>query len=251
MEQLQMRSYSRQEIAKILQVNINDNRHFKRNVTSKLDSWGYKYNYSKNVVEITEQPQSAIDKLKEIFIREYDLDIRTNAYDMACFIVMLMAYEDFQSMPWEERVKELENTYGVSVTSRTLQNWYSRLLKRNMVASTKYDKTCWVTFYLESGKVRMFVDETLEQGRKKYFDRRKELIKEYRNNAYSANRQDSENINKEAWTYALKKLWEEFHCCYYYCGSIYLNAIGDYAQEIFELVEEITAGRNINKGGLL
>ena len=245
MEQLELRAYSRQEIAHLLQVDINDNRHFKRNITCKLDNWGYKYIYKTKQIELIEKPQNAEDKLKELFVREFDIDIRTDAYSMACFLALLLEYEDFQSMPWEERAMELQKIYGVSVTSRTLKNWYSRLLKRDLVASTKYDRTCWVTFFLESGKQRVMVtgDDNLETGMRHYFNRRKELVKEYKEVANKANRDDIEVINKEAWSYAFKKLWEEFSCCYYYCGSIYLNAIGDYAQEILELVEEITMGR--------
>jgi hypothetical protein len=247
LEQLEERVYSRQEIADILAVDINDNKHFKRNITNKLDKWGYVYNYSTRQVEIIARPQTAEKQLQEIFIRAFGIDIRVDSYAMACFLTMLMTDEAFQSMPWEERAKVLAETYGVNITDRTLKNWYATLLKKNLVASCKYDKTYWITMYINDKKERVYVDETMEDGMNKYFNDRKQFAKEYKEMAKTAGRTDFQKVNGEAWGYAMKKCWEKYHCCYYACGSIYLNAIGDYAQEIYELVEEITAGRKIHK----
>lgn len=162
---------------------------------------------------------------------------------MACFITLLLNDEGFQSMPWEERAKELQERYNVLITDRTLKNWYSTLLHKNLVTANKNEKTYWATFYIEGKKERIIVEDNDMIGMEKYYARRNELVKEYKEKAYLANRKDTKNINSEAYSYAFKKLWEEFHCCYYSCGSICLNAIGDSAQEIYELVEEISTGR--------
>lgn len=245
MEQLKMGKYTRQEMADILNLDVKDSRHFKRNVENKLDKWGYGVVVNRKDIEITKIPTTAEEKLAEIFIRGFDLDIQTDVYGMACFIVMLMDYEDFQSMPWDVRAEELQKEFAVCIASSTLKKWNAKLINKELVAKCNYDKTYWITFYVDGKKERMMVtgDEDLEAQMRKYYARRKSLVEEYKDNAYTAGREDFTEINKEAWSFAFKKLWEEFNCCYYKCGSFYLNAIGEYAQEIYELVEEISYRR--------
>lgn len=74
MQQLEIRKYNRQEIADLLELD-SKNQNFKRNLENKLNKWGYKYIYSKNIIEITYQPTTAKEKLTEIMIRKYKLDI--------------------------------------------------------------------------------------------------------------------------------------------------------------------------------
>ncbi len=63
MQQLEKRFYSRQEIADTLGVNIKDSGHFKRNVESKLQKWGYSYNYTSTGITITRQPETPQERL--------------------------------------------------------------------------------------------------------------------------------------------------------------------------------------------
>lgn len=239
MRQLEKRNYSRQEISELLEVNINDNKHFKRNLTNKLDKLGYKYKYSTKVVEILEVPQTAEDRLREIFIREFSFDPQTDIRALACFLVSLDIDPIFAAMPWEERANELRNNYGVSVADITLKKWYSTLLKKEMVMVDKTNKADWATFYVDGDKQKVFIEPD-DPGLGKYYGRRNELVRQYKDNCLLAGRKDTKKINSEAWTFAFKTLWEEFHCCYYRCNTIILNALGDYFQEIYDLVLEIT-----------
>ena len=243
MEQLKLGLYSRAEMAEILNLDIKDTRHFKRNVENKLAKWGYGVIVNRKNIEITKIPTTAEEKLAEIFIRGFDLDIQTEIYSMACFIIMLLEYEDFQSMPWDVRVEELRREYGVSVASSTLKKWNAKLISKNLIAKCNYDKTAWITYYVEGEKFREMItgNEDYERDMRNYYQRRRDLVEDYKDRAYTAGRDDFEKINSEAWSYAFKTLWEEKHCCYYYCCSFYLNAIGEYAQEIYELVDEISA----------
>lgn len=73
----------------------------------------------------------------------------------------------------------------------------------------------------------------------KYMEDRENMLKAYILQEKEKGRKDWEAINKEAWQETTKQLWGQYHCCYYCCSRFVLNAIGEDAQEIFELVNEI------------
>ena len=127
MEQLELRFYTRQEIADVLSVNINDSNHFKRNIEAKLQRWGYGYDYSRSGVQITSRPETEEERLAEILYRHYNIDVQTNPTAFACLLHALSEIENFDSMPWEERANVLFREYRVDVCDRTLRNWASKL----------------------------------------------------------------------------------------------------------------------------
>ena len=105
MKQLEVKTYTKQEIADITNTDIND-RHFARKVRDILTNWGYSFEYSRKSININKVPETAIERLSELMIRCYDLDIRVNAYDFAIFTYCLLAdLDSFSSMPWEARSK--------------------------------------------------------------------------------------------------------------------------------------------------
>lgn len=221
MQQLEKQFYSREEIAELLTIKMTD--HFKRDVINKLDKWGYQYKYSRKGVEITEAPATAQEKLKEIMIRQFDLDIQVDINAFACFVKLLIDYEDFMNMPWEQRVKEIKEIYNVSVDKRTLERWGNKLISKNLIAKG-FDKVYWSTTYINGKKERIRVDgdPEAEAEMAKYMARKKELA--------ALSRDFNENFTI---------LWKEFGCSYYSCSSLVLNAIGEDTQEICELVDEI------------
>lgn len=246
MKQLETKYYTRQEIAELLNLNIKSS-HFARDVKQTLDKWGYAWdNYSCKGINIKKAPISAEERLNEIFNRAFNIDIRTNIYGMACFLVELAYYEEFQSMPWAVRAEELKKDFKVSVDERTLRNWASKLIKNDVIARFDSDKTAWISYKVDGVTYRELIsgDDNLERDMRRYYQKRNEYRKQYRQEQLiEKGREDYEAVNSESWSFAMKSLWDEFHCCYYYCCSYYLNAIGEYAQEIFELVEEISGFR--------
>lgn len=246
MENLELRYYSRQELAEILGID-SKSKHFARDVKTTLDKWGYKYDkYSCKGLRIIEKPEGAEARLNEIFNRALNIDIRTEIYAMACFLMMIGCYEEFQSMPWATRSEELYKEFGVRVDERTLRNWANKLIRRELIFKSGYDKTAWISYKINGETYREMItgNDDLEADMRKYYKKRTEYRNEYRQREIlENNRDDYEKINSESWSYAMCKLWEEFHCCYYYCGSYYLNALGEYALEIYELVEEISEKR--------
>ena len=128
MKQLECRKYSREEIAEILSIPVKDS-HFARNVKQTLDKWGYKYNYTRTAVTITDKPQTAQERLKELLIRGLKVNIQTDSYEFSCFLYELAKSDEFQSMPWGKRVDVLLEKYGVSVSEKTLRNWCAHLIR--------------------------------------------------------------------------------------------------------------------------
>ena len=92
MEQLELRFYTRQEIADALSVNIKDSNHFKRNVEAKLRHWGYGYEYSRSGVQITRRPETAEERLAEILYRHYEINVQTNPTAFACFMYQKISH---------------------------------------------------------------------------------------------------------------------------------------------------------------
>lgn len=235
MKQLDLRAYSREEIADVLDVNIKDVNHFKRNVESKLLKWGYSYEYSRKAVTITRVPTTAEEKLSEIMIRAFDMDVRIDAFSFAAFLYSLVVFPEFASMPWEERSKFLKDEFKIDISDRTLRSWCSKFIETNTLIKDSDNKTRWITGYLDGEKYRDQVDgdEELEKFVDVYNERRKELLEEYK-----------DEKPEEKWKTVRSILWQEYHCCVYCCKSISLAAWGDSIhyenlQEVLELVTEI------------
>lgn len=243
MKQLELQYYTKQELCEIFDID-GANKNSARDIKNILAKCGYEHTkWSCKGITITKKPESAEEKLSELFIREFNIDVRTNIYGMACFLVMLGCYEDFQSMPWSVRAEELFKEYQVRVDEKTLRNWFNKLEKRDLVVKFRSEKTTWLSFYVDGEIYREMVtgNEDAERQARQYFKKRNQYVREYRQRElFENNREDIHKINSEAWSFAHKMLWDEFHCCFYTCFSVYLNAIGEYAQEIFELVEEIS-----------
>lgn len=235
MKQLELRAYTRQEIADVLGVNIEDTKHFKRNIETKLTRWGYSYEYSRKAVTIIKAPTAAIERLSEIMIRAYDMDIRIEAFSFSAFLYSLVVFPEFTSMPWEERANFLEAEFGISVSERTLRAWCSRFIQTGILIKDDSYKTRWITGYCDGEKYRELVDgdKKLEEYADKYWKRKKELLEQY-----------NELETKEKWELVGKTLWSEFHCYVYCCKGLNFSAwdskiSNQTLREVVELVTDI------------
>lgn len=222
MKQLELRFYSREELSETFKVDAKD-KNFARKIKDALTSWGYSFEYGRKGAVITRQPQTSEEKLAEILMREYDMDIRVNCYDYAVFIYSLLVDVEFISMPWLKRVEYLQDEWGVKVSERTLRQWTSKLIKTNTIAKDTTDKTYWVSFMHNGEKCQ----EVLEKGRDDI------QWKTYWKKFFELQKSGCENIGG--------KLWEELHYCCYSCASLAFNAWDDIGmlEELIFLVEEI------------
>ena len=221
MEQLKLKTYTRQEIAEILKLDAK-NKNFARDAKNILTNWGYSFNYSRKVVEITRQPQSAKEKLNEIMIRKYDMDIQTDVYSFSIFLYCLLLDDAFNSMPWDAREEWIRDEFDISVDSRTLRNWCSKFIKHGTIEINKSDKTFWMTTINSEG------------------EREREIV-EQDNPCRLAYWKDFWNLKKAGVENIYKELWCKYGCCFYSCGTLELSAFDDVSllQEIIELVNEI------------
>lgn len=241
-KQLELRAYSREEIALVLGVDLKDTNHFKRNIEAKLNKWGYSYEYSRKAVTITRAPTSAYERLAEIMIRNYDMDIRIDTFAFSTFLYSLVVFPEFVSMPWEERAIFLKDEFNVEVSDRTLRSWCARFFESGTLIKNNDIKTRWVTSYVDGEKCRMLVDGDpyLEQAADTYFKDFSNLMKTYK-----------DLPKKERWDIVHKTLWDKYHCCYYSCKGISFSAWDDVSsfevlQEMIELVNEIAEKEPVN-----
>lgn len=243
MKQLELRSYPRAEIAEVLSVNINDSKHFKRNVENKLSKWGYGYDYDTPAVEILSKPETPEERLSELLIREYGIDVQTNPILFAYYITAFWDIEGFNCMPWAERANAYYKQYSIWVDDRTMRNWNSRLISRGVIVKS-IQGIAWKTVILSGKKYRTKVEEEDKEDMQHFFNRRWELVKENLTK-YVKQGLPQKAAKNEAWSAAYKILWQDYSCCYYYCKDFMLTAFTDDDEEtlyaIYELVEEIIA----------
>ena len=245
MKQLELRVYSKQEISEILSVNPDDSNHYKRNVENKLFKWGYRWKYTPSEVTITHAPTTSRERLQEILIRRLDLSIQVDPFQFACFLSAFQDIEGFHSMPWEERAKAFNERYGFSVCDRTLRNWASKLLRKEIMAKVD-EKTFWKTEIDARGvKIRTIIAKD-DSGMKRYNFRKNELLSQFRED-YILDGHSLGMAEKLAWKEAMKELGYEFHCWYYSCKSFMFGAFENdeepFFQEVWELTNDLLNGQ--------
>ena len=241
MNQLELRFYTRAEIAEALSVRLKGNNNFKRDVENKLSKSCYGYHYKdREGVEILSKPESPEEKLTEILYRGYGIDVQVNPILFACFIAAFEDIDSFESSPWGEREDKYRKFYGYYVTERTMRNWCSQLLDRGIVAKVGVT-TAWRTYFEGGIKKREPIEEIDIVEMDSYFERRKEIFKDHYIQQLESGKSIKE-ARKKAWKDTYKDLWSEFECCFYYCKGFVLSSFS-YNEvdvwEIFELAREL------------
>jgi len=89
MEQLELRTYSREEISEITGISTASG-HFARDVKNRLSRWGYEYSYNPKRVKIEKKPETAKEKLYEYMQRELGLSVQIEAEPFAWFLWLLI-----------------------------------------------------------------------------------------------------------------------------------------------------------------
>ena len=242
MKQLEKRLYEREELAEVLNLNLKSS-HFARDAKNILTNWGYDYEYSRKGANITRAPESAEERITEMMIRIFDIDIRSDIFAFACFINLLATYYEFTMMPWDERAKEIKDIYEVVISADALKKWYRKLVNKGFVDKSRSEKTYWRTCYVNGMKIREVVDDDKSiQEMREYWQHGKEVRESFIANAISSGRKDYKQINTESWKYCNEALWRNYQWCYYSCARIDLNILGECAQELYELINEISEG---------
>ena len=242
MEQLEKRFYTLDELAEITGMNCKAN-NFKRNVENALTKWGYSYDwFNRRGATITGIPTSPEERLQELLVRQFHVDIQVDMYAFSCFVTAFTDIDGFDSMPWEEREKVFQEYLGRKVDKRTLSKWSKTLIEQEIMG-----KDCvgsyWKTEIIDKRKIR---SPATEKEYEEYEIRRRELMRRLEEFAMDAMRQDPQLPYKEAVKIAWKELysilWDEFNCCYYCCKTFQFTMWNDQGDlvEVYELIREIS-----------
>ena len=222
MNQLERRFYSRSEIAEEMNLNIADNRHFKRNLEAKLNKYGYTYEYTRKGVSITEIPQTKEDRLKEIFLREYNLKIKDYYYSFVCFLYLFIKDDDFSTMPWRLRQEKIKYLTGETIPLTTLQRWTNKLIEEGLFILFEDYYCYWYTKETKEEEIIKKVETETEIFLKNhYFFVKKKLL----NSGLSSSE-------------VMKELWYRFHAIYYRKNEIHYDLFANNAILIKNLVIE-------------
>ena len=222
MKQLELRTYTRKEIAEITGYEIT-NSNFSRNVRGTLMKWGYTFQWKHGGdVTIKEMPNTVEEKFRELMIRLFHFDVQI---DEVAFAYMIFAfYEDvegFCSMPWDSRVELLNTMFDCEFCKSSLSRWVRKLLQTDHVYKVR--GRYWKTYSKNNKKIRECVDEDSEE-LKVYKTEMMEFLDEQRKRGLSF---------KEAFGMWRKKYWEEHQYCYYRCPLFDLNILAEDAEILY------------------
>ena len=240
MKQLEIRAYERQEIAEITGIPMfyqsgNPNHDFIGRVKDRLQKWGYTCKTPRGgAVIITGKPETAEERLAEIMIRLFGLDIQIEVYPFACYLHFMLNEPAAQTMPWIERHAMIQEMYGLDISEITLRRWTKHLLDADIMSKSEFrqDSEWWMTYNDGGEKHQVPLEEEDLPQLRQYWQRHTELLEQWRV-------QCNGNMSA-AWEATKKQMWQEFHCCYYRCKCLTINGIGnEEIDTILDLVDEI------------
>ena len=242
MKQLELRRYSREELAEIFTLDIHSH-NFARDVRNKLENSGYGFDRKdqpRDGIRILSKPEKPQERLAEIVYRCFGVDIQVDAVQFAYFLSAFTDIDGFEAMPWAERELVCRNHYGTSAVEKTLRNWCHQLLEKQIITKC-VESAAWKTTIVGKKKMR---ERILPDNREvvwDYYNRRSEIFaEEYKEILPLAlsRGETSQKARNEAWSATYKRLWQEFDCCYYYCKCFVLGAFTDqYTEELWEVYE--------------
>ena len=228
MELLGNRFYDLDEIAEATK-STRDSGQLKRDVTRKLDAWGYQYEWhNRRGVTISAHNLTPEIRLKELLVKRLNLSNETEPLDFAHFIIALSHIPGFDTMPWRTRASVMYNYTGKYVAESTIRGWTSKLIKADVVMKGGKD-ALWHTYRDNGIKRQEWVD--IDDARyKEYCARRTETLEALK---------QTDLPPSKHWGTMVKMLCGQYGR-YYYCSRLMLNALGDDVDELYDLVEQIT-----------
>lgn len=234
MEQLEVRAYEREEIAEIMGLRT-DSHNFIRDVKNRLNAWGYDYETPRGgAVIITRKPETAQERLAEIMIRRFKLDIQIEVYAFACFLHFMLNEPAAQVMPWGTRHAMIQEMYGLDIAEITLRRWTKHLINEDIISKSegRQSSEWWITYKVDGVKHQMLVEEEELPAMHTYWKRHAELLEKMLIK-HNGNR-------SAAWEETKKQMWIEYGCCYYRCKCLQINGIStEEIETIIDLVDEI------------
>ena len=139
-----------------------------------LEKWCYRDKWKdRQGTTITHIPATPEERLQEILVRQFHVDIQVDMYAFSCFVTAFTDIDGFDSMPWEEREKVFQEYLGRKVDKRTLSKWSKTLIEQEIMG-----KDCvgsyWKTEIIDKRKIR---SPATEKEYEEYETRRRELMR--------------------------------------------------------------------------
>ena len=238
MDRLELRFYSRKEISEATGRKLGSDQ-FKRDVLHDLDAWGYEYIWQdRKGVTITGRLKSNELRLKELLVERLELDTQVDPVEFAQFIAAFWTIEGFSTMPVKRQEQILSELCGRDISESTITRWRGKLFKSGN-AHKSGKAALWKTT-TENGIKRQRRVDINSPEYDEYCKVRTATLKAIRES--DANNEQSKT-NDSVWGRMVMALYPVYGV-YYYCPEICLDAFGDAAEEITELVYAIMEEKN-------
>lgn len=235
MNELENRFYSRAEISEATGISASASQ-FARDVKKKLTDEGYAYDWKpRRGVQILSRTVTPQMELKRLLVERLALSTQTDALDFAQFLIAIMTFPGFSTMPYPVKEMVISDICGHNIDDGTLRHWMSKLYGSGNAHREKYG-ALWHTFKDEFGVKRREPADPNGEDYKVYCDLRTSALATIKKS--DEERSASPEVRKKAFRRMLASLYDDYGC-YYWCPEITLNAIGDDMPEIIRLVEEI------------
>lgn len=227
---LELRFYSREEIAQIIGIPSLKDSHFVEKVKRYLKNRKYEYVHIKaKGYQITKIPTNAEEQLTCLLREKLGLDKQIKVFDFACFIVAFELIDGFDLMPWQTREKAFEQYFGQKMLNGRMSRYMSKLFDAQVAVKFK-KASLWKTTKDEKGVKHQEPQDVNSPEYAHFCEERSVLLKEYQAQGMSFS---------QAWGQMMKAL--SGGGVYYYCAAIAFNAFGDTAEEITRLVYDVMA----------
>ncbi len=245
-QQLEKRLYTRQEMSAITGIPL-DSHNFKRSVEIWLETYGYSYEVTRprnGDFLITAIPQTAEQRLHTLMIDEMGLDRQTHPAEFAYYLYFLMTFPNAEVMPFVEQRDLINKLYGRSYGDNTASTYMKKLVEAKVV-DVLLGRNYWKTVAIknENGErtgetTRVFIEDPQnDPDYQAYWPMLTEIL--------NHNLKQTGNYN---WGDALSEIWNATGIHITRCPARMINIIGDHAQEVCLLAEEVVEA-DMNKHG--
>ena len=227
-QSLDCRINTRQEMEVITGI-PQSSHNFKRSVEKWLETYGYTYEMTQQRggdFRITGRAETAEERLHTLMIDEMGFDRQTQPAEFAYYIYFLMTYPNAEWMPLVEQRERINALFGRSFGDSTIQTWQSKLQAAGVV-DVDASKNYWKTLRKDGSRVYI-EDRQTDPDYSRYWKRLNEIMSE--NEARTGYR---------CWRQSYNQMWNEMGMIIYSCPARLINIIGDHAQEVCDLAEQV------------
>ena len=158
------KTYTQEEISTILQVNYNDKKHYKRNITTILNTIGCSYTYKPKTITI-HQPLTPKQLLIEIFIVDFNYTIATN-FNLLILILHLIAQNNsthFAELPYKTKIQYLIQNYNIYTNEKALYRLFKKLSDDKILYKDYVPAINWYSYRDNQGHIIQKQVETKEE----------------------------------------------------------------------------------------